>query len=167
MWLMGGTSDTFVFRTFNGNEKWEFYPVTQGNLFRVVGLPDKPRTPEFVNVSPYCNAYNPVAQSNRTNGTVSGSANSLNVDFIDNRFTSLAEWKTHLSTNPLQVAYLKETPTTLTTPATPISLNKRNNTLSTSGDNMTITYKGKGISSLQSGLSMMSPELTDMAEEDD
>lgn len=38
------------------------------------------------------------------------------------------------------ICYEKATPTTLTTPATPISLNKGNNTLSTSGDNMVLIY---------------------------
>lgn len=64
-----------------------------------------------------------------------------------------------------KIAYELATPTTINTPATTIPLEKGNNTLSTSGDNMTVTYKGKGISSLQSGLSMMSPELTSMPEQ--
>ena len=39
-----------------------------------------------------------------------------------------------------KIAYAVATPTTINTPATPISLNKGNNTLSTSGDNMDLKY---------------------------
>ena len=43
-----------------------------------------------------------------------------------------------------EICYPLATPTTLTPPATPISLNKGNNTLSTSGDNMSLTYLTHG-----------------------
>lgn len=43
-----------------------------------------------------------------------------------------------------KICYELENPTTLTTPATPISLNKGSNTLSTSGDDMSLTYLTPG-----------------------
>lgn len=135
----GGTSSTFAFHELDGTENnWEYYSVAQGSLFRIA-LNDKPRTPELINISPYCNSYNSVAQGNRANGTVSSSVNSYSVDFIDNRFTTLADWKLYLQNNHIQIAYLKAIPTTLTTPATSISLNKGNNTV-TVDDNGTISF---------------------------
>ena len=136
----GGTSDKWAYHEFDGTEdNWQYYSIAQGSLFRIT-LNDKPYDKEMTDIQTYCNKYKAVLQANRSNGTVTSYVNTYVVDFIDNRFANIDEWKAYLFTNHLQIAYKKTTPTTINTPATPISLNKGNNTLSTSGKNMTITY---------------------------
>ena len=129
----GGTREDFAFHELNGTENWEYYSVTQGNMFRLA-VDDKSSAVELIALSPYCNSYKPISQGSRANGTVSGGLGTSALDFIDNRFSNLTQWKQYLSSNKVQIVYKKTTPTEISTTSNVISLNKGENTLAAEGE---------------------------------
>ena len=57
--------------------------------------------------------------------------------------TSVADWRTYLANNPLQVCYELANPTTLTLTPAELELLKGNNTVSGNGANINISYIGR------------------------
>lgn len=95
--------------TLNGSESWQYYSVAQGNMFRyvVTGTPGKN------NQTVITSRYRVVAlNESRSEGTVSGASDFL--DIIDNNYSTIADWKASLVSNPITVVYQLGTPTTET-----------------------------------------------------
>lgn len=118
--------------TGESGEAWSMFTVAQGNLFRIQASDRKDGYITESNCK--CNSYRPIAQAQRTNGTVSGVG--LQLDFINNDFSSVEDWKTNLADNPIQIVYELATPYVIDLPdGEPIvTLNGTNNIYADSGD---------------------------------
>lgn len=143
--VYGGTLDvtsgvltvTHAIVTFNGAsaEQWEYYSVAQGNLFR--HTQSDRESGALINKEVYCNRFNVVDNTNKTNGTLSSpnSGGEKYFDFIYDDCNSVATWKTWLSSNNVQVVYPLAEPQTYQLTAQQISLlTGDNNIWSDSGD---------------------------------
>lgn len=118
--------------TGESGEAWMMFTVSQGNLFRIQASDRKDGYITESNCK--CNSYKPVLQAQRTNETVSGTG--LMLDFINNNFSSVEDWKTNLADNPIQIVYELAIPYTIDlTDGEPIStLLGTNNIYADSGD---------------------------------
>lgn len=127
--------------TFNGasGEQWEYYSVAQGNLFRHTQS-DRESGP-LISKEVYCNRFEVVDNTNRTNGTLSSpnSGGEKYFDFIYDGCNSVATWKTWLSSNNVQVVYPLATPQTYQLTAQQISLLTGDNNIWSDGD-VTLEY---------------------------
>lgn len=148
--VYGGTLDvtsgvltvTHAIVTFNGAsaEQWEYYSVAQGNLFRYTQSDRE--SGALINKEVYCNRFNVVDNTNRTNGTLSSpnAGGEKYFDFIYDDCNSVATWKTWLSSNNVQVVYPLAEPQTYQLTTQQISLlTGDNNIWSDSGD-ITLEY---------------------------
>lgn len=89
----------------SNDESWSYYSVAEGNMFRISAT-EKDYTISATNT--LCNRYKPVY--NRTNMTLSGSGRYL--DFINDDYSDVTSWRSHLANNNIQVVYLLTTPVT-------------------------------------------------------
>ena len=144
----GGTLDvttgmltvTHKLETFDGSddETWDFYAVADGNLFRISVLDRKSENISISSSGYYCNEFTK-AVSQRTNGSFSGYGYA--VDFIYDNCSSKAEWRTWLSSNPIQFVYPLATPLTIQlTPAQLSTLLGENHIFADTGDTL-VTYR--------------------------
>ena len=147
--VYGGTLDVVsgvltvdrVIVTFNGasGEQWEYYSVAQGNLFRHTQS-DRESGP-LINKNVLCNRFDVVDNAVRANGTLSSPNNGglYFFDFIYNDCSSLAEWRTWLASNNVQVVYPLATPQTYQLTPQQIDLLLGTNHLWSDGE-LTIVY---------------------------
>ena len=144
----GETLKTLGFREFVGSadEDWHIEGLLSGINF-YISLPDA-KGGQASNTSQYikCNVAE-ISEfvSSQTNKAFVSYYKNFNITIGDSiGCNTIEQFKTWLQSNPVQVRYELETPTTIISPATSISLNKGNNTLSTSGDNMSLSYLTQG-----------------------
>ena len=110
----GEGKETHGKKVFDGTEgtggtpAWTMISVSQGTMFRIA-VSDKVTTSA---TNTLCSYYTPVAQAQRADGTVSGAG--TNVDIIDNRFSSVDDFKAWLAENPVTLVYELATPTDFT-----------------------------------------------------
>lgn len=129
---------TWGYVEFDGSadENWTMYSVAEGTLFRIQNNGNKIITP----TNTKCDQYQVVDSANRTNLTLS-CASAINMDFINNSYSTVEQWKTALSNAPVHVAFEMQTPTTFnTTPEQIPTLSGENNIYSNAG-NVDITYQ--------------------------
>ena len=167
--VYGGTSDVV-----NGGTSDEWEVVDLGTLtwsmseyggltqFASAGISSLIKITISTNNEPFngkCSIYETTDRNSIYNGT-KDNAISINVGGVlwisDQRFTDATQFKNSLS--GVMLCYEKATPTTISTPAVTIPLEKGNNTLSTSGDNMDLKYSTT-ISNPTPSLSMARPSL--------
>lgn len=93
---------------FTGQENINYYAVTQGSLFRYVTTGGAIGQQIYNNA--LCTHYVVTTVAERADNTLSGnaSASSTNLDFIDNRYNSVADFKSYL-----QQQYANGTPVTV------------------------------------------------------
>lgn len=138
--VYGGTIDvttgvltvTHALYTFDGSsdEVWTHYTVTQGEMFRTRIPERKPGELTSINGT-ICNSYKVTGQSDRADGTVSGS--STLIDFINNDYSTTAAWTANLAEHPVNIVCELNTPSTYQlTPQQVLTLKGVNN-LSMSG----------------------------------
>lgn len=89
---------TNAYVNLNGSESWEYYSVTQGNLFRTTRQ-DKYSVVSATNT--LCSTYKPT--NVRADNTLTGSGRYL--DIVDNRYSTIEEFKAALTANNVQVVY--------------------------------------------------------------
>lgn len=157
----GGTKEKFKFVTLNGTEDWQI----NNGIFYLDITNDYKKS--LNNITYLSNSLKTVPQQTNTSSmatqedkTIALYGNVSNYWRIFIKFTSFAtteQLKTWLQSNIVQFCYELATPITINTPSTPISLNKGNNTLSTSGDNMDLKYST--IISNPTSLTMARPSL--------
>lgn len=100
-----------------GEENINYYAVTQGSLFRMVTTDGTIGQQIYNNA--LCTHYVVTTVAERADNTLSGnaSASNTNLDFIDNRYNSVADFKAYLQQQyaagtPICVWYVLATPTT-------------------------------------------------------
>lgn len=123
---------THALYTFDGSsdEVWTHYTVTQGEMFRTRISERKPGELTTIGGT-ICDSYKVSGQSDRADGTVSGS--STLIDFINNNYSTTAAWTANLAEHPVNIVCELNTPSTYQlTPQQVLALKGVNN-LSMSG----------------------------------
>lgn len=148
--VYGGTLDVVsgvltvdkAMATFDGSndEDWAYYSVTTGNLFRT---PLAERVEQIIPNFPEnyaCNSYHVAANasSGRTNGTFSG--NVKNVDFVDDRYSTVEDWRAALAQTPIQFVYPLATPSTYQLTPTAVKTLLGGNTIYTDAGAVSVEY---------------------------
>lgn len=138
--VYGGTLDvitgeltvTHALYTFDGSsdEVWTHYTVTQGEMFRT-RIPER-KPGELTTISgTICDSYKVSGQSDRTDGTVSGS--STLIDFVNNNYSTTTEWTANLAEHPVSIVCELNTPSTYQLTPQQVLAFKGINNLSMSG----------------------------------
>ena len=155
----GGTSDKWTFETFDGssNEEWSLQSINTHNIanFRIF-LNTNVKRYQYTSISNRLTVQTSLIADTTTEGYTISNENILYIRIESSKASTVEQFRTWLSSNNVEICGEKVTPTTLTTPAKTISLNKGNNTLSTSGDNMDLKYSTI-ISNATPSLSMGNP----------
>lgn len=117
-------------KVLTGAESWSYHSLQQGNMFRIAISDSVSDSKNLLGV--LCNSYKVVSSDNRTNNTLSGFTRYY--DFIDDNYTTLDAWKTHVTqqfTNgtPIVVVYPISTPTTETVTGQPLTIQEGSNTI--------------------------------------
>ena len=106
--ISNGTAKVIKFPiwTLNGSTGyWSMISVSQGTMFRCALQNDeKDFTVTPTNIM--CNMYEPKNQNQRTDGSVSGTGS--NFDFIDNRFSSLDDFKNAINQTPIFICAIED-----------------------------------------------------------
>lgn len=138
--LTGEMTVTHKLETFDGSddETWDFYAIADGNLFRISVLDRKSENISISSSGYYCNEFTK-AVSQRTNGSFSGYGYA--VDFIYDNCSSKAEWRTWLSSNPIQFVYPLATPFTVQLDASTLETLKGENHIWASTGDVAVTYR--------------------------
>lgn len=98
-------------KTFTGQENWTYTSVTRGSLFRYANMTDNLKVGSY---APYSYYYKGIKSSNsgsRTNYQFYLQSGNNFVDFIDNRFTDVDNFKNWLTTHNVKIYYVLATPT--------------------------------------------------------
>ena len=138
--VYGGTIDvttgmltvTHALYTFDGSsdEVWTHYTVTQGEMFRT-RIPER-KPGELTTISgTICDSYKVSGQSDRVDGTVSGS--STLIDFINNNYSTITEWTANLAEHPVNIVCELNAPSTYQLTPQQVLAFKGINNLSMSG----------------------------------
>ena len=141
--VKGEGQESYGKKVFDGTEgtggtpSWTMISVTQGTMFRIT-VSDKATTSA---TNTLCSYYTPVAQAQRADGTVSGAG--TNVDIIDNRFSSVDDFKEWLVENPVTLVYELATQTDFTFEPVEINSQLGDNTMWSDGD-MSVVYRASG-----------------------
>ena len=138
--VYGGTIDvttgaltvTHALYTFDGSsdEVWTHYTVTQGEMFRT-RIPERKPGELTVISGTICDSYKVSGQSDRADGTVSGS--STLVDFINNNYSTTVAWTANLAEHPVNIVCELNTPSTYQLTPQQVLAFKGINNLSMSG----------------------------------
>lgn len=123
---------THALYTFDGSsdEVWTHYTVTQGEMFRT-RIPER-KPGELTTISgTICDSYKVSGQSDRTDGTVSGS--STLIDFVNNNYSTTTEWTANLAEHPVSIVCELNTPSTYQLTPQQVLAFKGINNLSMSG----------------------------------
>lgn len=119
------------------DESWEYFSVTQGNMFRIVEA-DRVSGELSRDAQGISNRFETVINSARTDNTLSGLY--TNVDLVKNDISTVANLRTWLSSNPVQLVYKLATPQTITLTPTQIQLLLGYNTVFADTGDTSLTY---------------------------
>ena len=138
----GGTSSIYGYVVLDGASDEDWSVEQSGTIYRFKHVIQGAYSVNGQRTPVMCDKAIYISSENTVGGTfIYGAGGNAIVYFIiDQTITTVEAFRTYLSNSPYSVIYELATPTTINTPATTISLNKGSNTLSTSGDNMTVTY---------------------------
>lgn len=101
--------------TLDGTEKWNYYSVAQGSLFRNnTIITDSSSDITYIPLSNYYEGIPFSQQQSRQNNQFYIKQSEGELDILDNRFTSVDDFKTFLRTNTPKIIYKLATPTTET-----------------------------------------------------
>ena len=114
---IGGTPDNWVLYknigkvVLNGSEAWNYIAVAQGSLFRnYTATPNNSSLDNYLPISDYYKGIYYRNAMSRQDGNIYISNTSVQLDILDNRFTSDTAFKNWLSNNNVNVLYgLKNT----------------------------------------------------------
>lgn len=152
--VYGGTLDvttgeltvTHQVAVFDGDEAWGVYASSEATMVSVSGanypVPGYDATPQIV-----CDSFSPATRrsiaTNAVNGV--GILNATTIIFYYEGASTVAEWKSYLSENPVTVLYPLATPLTYQlTPTEITTLIGQNNVWHGANGNISVTYETGG-----------------------
>lgn len=90
----------------NGTEEINYFAITQGSLFRFTNVITNPTNNiDYVPLSDHYIGLSERQIGTRANNNIYINHSQLLIDIIDNRFTSISDYKDWLSNNPITVEY--------------------------------------------------------------
>ena len=90
----------------NGTEEINYFAITQGSLFRFTNVITNPTNNiDYVPLSDHYIGLSERQTGTRANNNIYINHSQLLIDIIDNRFTSISDYKDWLSNNPITVEY--------------------------------------------------------------
>ena len=98
----------------NGTEEINYFAITQGSLFRFTNVITNPtNNMDYVPLSDHYIGLSERQAGTRANNNIYINHSKLLIDIIDNRFTSISDYKDWLSNNPITVEYELAEPETV------------------------------------------------------
>lgn len=135
----GGYSDEWGFATLDGTETW----VLQNNS-RVSTVVSDNMTNSRTSGNLICSAFETRTPDDTWFGVYGISCQDDGTVSIGG-ITDVSEFTTWLSNNPIQIAYRKKTPSSISTTPTDIPLLENTNNVSTDGTNITLKYQPNNV----------------------
>lgn len=159
--IEGGYSDEWGYISGSSVSDLQTWATSAGVTFRTSTTDDGNLRVEFAEIAEpvssdtdvpsynalRCNELNNVSDSSMYWDPISGVTiqDDGDVRFAVNGITTQADMDTWLSNNPIQIAYRKKTPSSVSTTPTDIPLLENTNNISTDGTNITLKYQPNNV----------------------